>query len=245
MKLMRAIFYGLCCLMLHQTIDSIHSEEAFLLGNKLVQEKKYSQALQTYGQVNNKGFATLYNMGICSLHEKKDAQATLFFLRAEQKGSWKELTILYNLLHALKKTDNGYQFTLWRDRFALFFKKCILTVSMLLLQFLFLIILILATIYLYRKWYLLYKAMGIGIMFILLISYLMWHTKAVVMQQEQGVTIEKTVLLAGPDTSFYKKADLDENKLVIVLQEKDDFLQIKCDKLIGWININTVGLVNK
>ena len=64
------------------------------------------------------------------------------------------------------------------------------------------------------------------------------------MQQRYGVVMEASIpVYAGPDASFYKKADLNQSDLVAIIDQKNEYYKIKLDKNIGWIDRKAIELV--
>jgi tetratricopeptide (TPR) repeat protein len=216
----------------------------FARGNHFFSTGRYTQACDAYQKIENKGFAVLYNLGLSYLNQGKLSHAILYSKRAEKQASFKELTQLYEFFDCMHRQVDPDYVPGWYEQLAIFLKKCILSISMLLIQLILFIALILLIICWYKRWYPMnLKALICGVLFyILLIS--IWCYKTNMMQQRVGIVTKNLIyVFAGPDESFYKKAELHEADEVDIVNSQQGYYQVKAKQTIGWIHDNDIELV--
>ncbi len=224
-------------------IVCMEDDENFVKGNHFFTKGRYDLACDAYQKVENKGFSTLYNLGLSYLNQADRAQAIVWTKRAEKHANFKELTELYDLFDCMnRQLDSDYELS-WSEQFAIFFKKCILSVSMLLLQIL-LLLAIMLVIYCYHKRFLIRGKKILGVLFLYSLLAGIWWYKNQLMQQKIGIIIKKNIdVLAGPDTSFYKKVELHECDEVKIVKSQPGYYQIQVEQVVGWIHDKDIELV--
>lgn len=220
------------------------SEDNFTRGNLFFTTGHYVQACDAYKNIENKGFAVLYNMGLSYLNQGNRAQAILYGKRAEKQANFKELTQLYELFDCMhRQIDSDYAPTSY-EQLAIFLKKCILSISMLLIQLLLFIAIILLILCWYRRWYFVHiKAFLWMIFFGMMLFFLWWHKTNIIQRQVGIVTKNVSSVFAGPDASFYQKSELHESDEVIILSKQQGYYQVKLQQTVGWIHDNDIELV--
>ena len=215
----------------------------FAHAHELFSQEKYQDAFNVYQRVQDKEFAVYYNMGLCCLRQNKKTEALLFFKRAEQKAtSYKELTLIQELLDLNAGIDA--QAKGWYEQLAIFCKKVILATPIIIFQGFILLGLLLLIICWYMRWYKKNKMGWILFLIFWLIFYYTWLCRLDFMQQKYAVVMKEVVpVFSGPNTSFYKKADITESQLVKITDQRDNYYKIKLDRLVGWVEDNSIELV--
>ena len=225
-------------------LQCAQDQQALLLrGKELFFQEHYQDAFNVYQRIDDKGFVVLYNMALCCLRLHQKSQALLFCKRAEKQAqSYKEFTLVEKLLdfdEAGEPVIKG-----WYEQLAIFCKKVILTTPILLVQIIVLIGLIFLMLCWYFYWYKNRKMASFLLLILWLLFYYIWLYKIDFIQQRQGVVIDKTIpIFAGPDASFYKKADLHESQLVVIIGQQDQYYKMKLGQLAGWIDSHHIELV--
>ena len=224
-------------------IFSAQQDENFVRGNHFFTTGRYALACDAYQNIENKGFAVLYNLGLSYMHQGNRSQAILWNKRAEKQANFKELTQLYDLYDCMhRQIDSDYEPS-WYEQCVLFLKKCVLSISMLLLQILLLFIIIVLMLCWYRRLLVFNKAVFCMIfLYILLMSA--WWYKTDMMQQRIGIVTKNTIFVfAGPDDSFYKKSELHESDEVMIVEIKPGYYKIHMQQVVGWIHDHDIELV--
>ena len=240
----KSISISVCIYFLLQSHLMITGDQDFMQGNQLFASKNYVQACQAYQKIENKGFAVLYNIALTYLNQGKRAQAILYSKRAEKQANFTELTQLYDFLDYIHHQNNPDYSPSWYEQLAIFMKKCILSISMLLIQVLLLIAILVVMLCWYRRWYQINSKalLWIGLFYIVLVS--IWWYKTNIMQQRVGVVTKNVIsVFAGPDESFYKKSELHEADELIIMSSRQGYYHIKAQQTIGWISDNDIELV--
>lgn len=226
------------CMLLSQ------DEKAFLQGNQLFEQGNYDQACQAYQVIEHKTCSVLFNMGLSYLNQGKKAQAVLEMKRAEKQATFEQLTKIYEIFHWIRQQDTPDYALGWQGQLAIFLKKCILSISTLLLQLLLFLILIVLICCWYSR---LYKHNKNIFFWIILLSVLMastWAYKIHLMQQKSGIVMQKVIpVFAGPDMSFDKKSELHEADEVTIMVVHKGYYQVKAQQVVGWIHAHDVELV--
>ena len=225
-------------------IQCIQEQQTLLSrGNELFLQEHYQDAFNVYQRITDKDFVVMYNMALCCLRQNKKSEAVLFSKRAEKQAkSYKEFSLIEEILKLDEDKESAAPG--WYEQLAIFCKKVILTSSILLMQIIVFIGLIFLMICWYTRWYIKHKKLSLFFLILWLFFYWIYLYKIDFIQQKYGVIIEKTIpVFAGPDASFYKKADLDESQLVAIIGQRDQYYKIKSDKLVGWIDSHHIELV--
>jgi hypothetical protein len=232
-------------------------QDDFFKGNHLFEQGQYAQACHAYKSIENPGFAVLYNTALSYLYQGNQAQALLAIKRAEQQANFHQLTILYELVDWMElQNDPDYVVTL-PGQLAIFLKKCILSISMLFLLLLILILLVGIIVVWYRRWYYRHAlSMASLVIVFMMVGELAIYKLSLVEDKIGIVTKDAIFLYAGPDRSFYKKAQLhscDEVIIgdrqqgyfqVVVLDRRQKHYQASIGKRIGWVSDDDIELVS-
>ena len=241
---LKFIFYVGFFLLQSTLIFSMQDEEKFVQGNQLFMQGSYVQACDIYKSIENKGFVVLYNIAISYVYQGNLAQVIMYAKRAKKQANFQQLTKLYELFDAINRQANPDYEPSWYDQFTIFLKKCILSISMLLVQILLFILLVVLMIYWYRRRYKTNVKSFLWIAFFCMIFLSLWWYKTSMMQEKIGVVTKNLIsVFAGPDESFYKKSELHESDEVIILSSQQGYYQIRAKKVIGWIHDNDIELV--
>lgn len=244
MKRHKVIFNIGLYLLQSTSIFSVSDEDLFMQGNQYFMQENYVQACDVYQSIENKGFAVLYNLELSFFNQGRYAQAFLYGKRAEMQASFQELTKLYDLSDCINRQINPDYAPSWYEQLAIFMKKCILSISMLLIQILLLITIILLMLCWYRRWYQVYVKFLICMIFCCIIFFCIWWYKTSMMEQKIGIVTKDLIsVFAGPDESFYKKSELHESDEVIIISLQHGYYQIRTKQMIGWIHDNDIELV--
>ena len=231
-------------------------QDQFLKANHLFEQGQYAQACKAYQGIESQGFSVLYNTALSYLHQGNQAQALLAIKRAEQQANFHQLTILYELLDWIElQNDPDYVVNL-PGQLAIFLKKCILSISMEFLLLLILILLVGIIVVWYRRWYYTHAlSMVCLVILFMTVSELVIYKLSIVEYRMGIVTKDAIFLYAGPDKSFYKKAQLhscdeviigDRQKKyyqVVVFDRRQKHYQVSMGKLIGWVSDDDIELV--
>ncbi len=241
---MKKIIFYLFFLLQSAFICSVDNEHAFEHGNQLFLQGNYARACYAYKTIENKGFSVLYNLGLSYLHQNNRPQAVLYGKRAEKQASFRQLTQLYELFDCMnRQVDPNYALG-WYEQLAIFLKKCILSISILLLQICLSLVIILLIICWYRRWYKIYKRLFLFIISFCVLLFSVWWYKNNMMQQQVGIVTKDLIyVFAGPDESFYKKSELHESDAVIIIRKQQKYYQVQAKQVVGWIHDKDIELV--
>jgi len=219
-----------------QVMTMQNQQDLFMQGKELFMQGHYQEAFDTYQQIENKNFVVLYNMAVSCLKLHQKLQVLLLAKRAEKQAStYKEFTLIEELLKFDEDKESFDEN--WYEQFLNFLQKIILIIPMIIVQLLVLIGLLMMIIGLNYQWYRRREKISILILFIWLVLYYICSYKINFMQQQYGVILKNnTAVLSGPDSSFYKKLDLDELVLVRIVDHCKQYCKIvSLDGLVGWV----------
>ena len=242
-KVVGLLSFFLFFLLQSMLIFSAQDDESFVRGNHFFTTGRYALACDAYQKIENKEFAVLYNLELSYLNQGNRAQAILWSKRAEKQANFKELTQLYDFYDYMhRQIDPDYELA-WYEQFVLFLKKCVLSISMLLLQIFLLFIIIVLMVCWYRRLLVLNKAFFFMIFFYILLGGIWWY-KTDMMQQQLGIVTKNVIsVFAGPDASFYKKYELHESEEIKVIGYHSEYYQIQKQQIVGWIHDHDIELV--
>jgi len=225
-------------------VSAVHNEQLFVQANQLFEQQQYVQASDIYQMLDCKGFFVFYNMGLAYLHQNKISQALVCFKRAEKQANFRQLTQLYELFAWMEKQKNSEYALGWFDQLAIFSKKCILSISMLCVQVLLFILILLFMICWYKRWYRLHIKQLLWMTVVGIVLFIIWYYKCSMFEQQTGIIVKNIVtVFAGPDISFYKKAEFHESDEVVVINKQQGYYQVRTKEIIGWISDKDVELV--
>ena len=243
MKLHTMIFLGFFLLQ-STLIFPLSNEDMFLKGNQLFAQGNYVQACDAYQAIDNKGFVVFYNLGLSYLNQGKRSQAILSGKRAEKQASFCQLTQLYDFFDCMNRQVNPDYSPGWYEQLAIFMKKCILSISMLLVQLSLLGAIILLMLCWYRRWYQINVKAFMFIIFCYTMLLTVYWYKTDMMQQQVGIVTKNLIgVFAGPDELFYKKCELHESDELIILSQQQGYYQVRAKQMVGWIHNNDIELV--
>jgi tetratricopeptide (TPR) repeat protein len=242
-KAVGALSFLLFILLQSNLITSAQDAENFVKGNHFFTTGRYELACDAYQKIENKGFAAQYNLGLSYLHQDKRGQAILACKRAEKHANFKELTQLYELFDCMHRQIDPDYVPTWYDLLAIFVKKCILSISMLLLQIVLLFTIVVLMICWYRRWLKINKRfLCMAFFSILLLTASRYKTD--MLEQQIGIVTKNLIpVFAGPDDSFYKKAELHESDAVTIIGSQSRYYQVQVQQVVGWIHDYDIELV--
>lgn len=232
------ILFAVCFAQSEQEHQSLllQAQEHFIHGH-------YQDAYNLYQSLPEKGFVVFYNMGLCCLRQNKKAEALICFKRAEKQAtSYKQFTMIDRLIELNEGKEPVDK--KWYEQFAIFARKCILAIPILLFQLIVLLGFIFLIIIWYMQWY--RKRIVVSCLFLIvwLGIYCLSLYKINFIQQLYAVVIRESVpVFAGPDNSFYKKSDLSGSQLVAIIDQKNEYYKIKSGNFVGWVDCHTIELV--
>ncbi len=231
-------------LVLLYCLSTYPQSDSFTQANHLFASQNYVQASQMYRTIENPSFAVLYNAAVCSLYQHEYGHALLFIKQAEKKAGYQELSQLYHLEKYIKQMNNAHYVETWFDQLAIFCKKCILSISILLLQLMIIILLCIVIFCSYKRWFGMYKKMGIVALSLFFLCMMIWWHSYHIIHERAGIVVKDTIVVyAGPDETFYEKNKLHASDVVTILDQHTKFYKIKVKKNIGWIFCNDIELI--
>ena len=217
----------------------------FEQGKNLFLQGHYQQAFDVYDKIQDKNFVVLYNMAIISLRLHKKSQVVLLAKRAEKQArTYKEFTLIEELLE-FDENDEDYDSShdSWYEQLLKFCKKITLIIPMIFVQLLVILGLLSLIIGWYYRWYIHRKKASILIILVWLFFYCISLYKINFMQQKYGVVLKNSIILAGPDTLFYKKSDVNESMLVYIVDHSHQYYKIISNGVVGWVDSCNIELV--
>jgi tetratricopeptide (TPR) repeat protein len=226
------------------TTHTGNDEEFFLRGNKAYAQKNYDDAFAAYEMVSKKGSAVYYNMGNCCFHKNDYAQALVYWSRAEVGATPQEYAaILQNknyVAHLLGKENSVST----QQKIFSFFQNFLPYISLLILQFLFLLCWYLCLFLMGKQQIRLKRIMlsSLSIAMIFCGSLLKVHY----MQQDQqgGIVVKKDAqLLVGPDKGFQALCPLMYAHNVAVKEKRDGWYKIQYADMIGWVEADVIQII--
>lgn len=209
-------------------------------------EKKWASAYKNYDLLKYKNGTALKNMGICCFNLKKYPQALIKFKQAFNKG---KLQHFFSLVELEKQTyeklgKEAPSFVHY------FFKKLFLCMPFIFIQIIFLMLLLMLLYFFIRHWRIsnftkkeasFLKKIGFWIMF----CGLIWYLKLLYFDKYQAIVIKPQVAVyAGPEKTFHIIQKLDVADEIVISGEKNSMYQIQHLKTVGWIDCDTVELIN-
>lgn len=221
-----------------------NNQELFLQAVQLQQDKKYNQALSVYEQINPKGRAVFYNMGLIYYSLNQLPYALVYLQRAQQNAPSQDYALIAQLVTATNKQLGkpdvaSYWYTL--------LARFVSGVSLLFLQLLFL-----------GLWYLLFLCLFSGdkkrknillnviIGLLLALSTVGLFVKASLQRYNGGVVIENEVLLrAGPEMDYDAIGALTNADQVTIIKKVDNWYLIKDGSKRGWIPATSLLPINE
>jgi tetratricopeptide (TPR) repeat protein len=207
-------------------------------------EKKYEQALQSYSKIEPKNAVIWYNIGLMHVHLEDYLQADIAFARAEKYGTWlvwKKIDAIKTYLAEKKDPDFVAK---WSDQLAIFSKRCILSISMIVWQLLVLMLLLgVFMMYWYQKWNSYTNYWIISTLGFLVFSMMVYKNEQ--LQLQQGIVTQLFAdVYAGPDSSFYIKDKIEQGSLLKWNQESiHGYYPVKYQNKCGWVHKKNIEIV--
>jgi hypothetical protein len=209
-------------------------------------QAKWSLAFKNYQLLEDKNGPVLQNMGICLFNIKKYPQALVKFKQAFAKSNLNQFRTLVNLekrvYEKLDKPSPSWTFY--------GVKKLFSTVPLVLVQSIFLILLLLLLYFFIRHWrwsdFTKQEKLFLKrILSVLCLCGIFWYAKLLYFDKYQAIVIKSQVLVyAGPEKTFHVIEKLHIADEVEILAEKDGMYHIQYLKTSGWIDCDTVELIN-
>jgi len=221
-------------------------KKVFLQANKLYTQKKYKNALELYGSVNEEGKkyapAVWYNMGNCAYRLGNYAQAIVYWSKSKKGAFLSQLSSIdYNIVLAHEALGVSPINTLWEKT-----KDIIGLFSLLLLQLMFLLIWFLSFI----LFFLAKKVSG------LLLRILLWANigftilfgaalgvKYYTLAYRQAIVKTETSLFVGPNQQYDQIGKLSVADKVMVQKVDKKWYKITYNGVTGWVLSDNVEVM--
>lgn len=227
------------------TNNARNDEEFFLRGNKQYAQKDYNNALSSYDMIGKKGRAVFYNMGNCYFHQGDYAQALVCWSRAENGATRQErIAIDHNKQHVLQLIGKQEQAVPWWYILFNFLRDIASVISLIILQFLFLVCWYLF-IFFSRKKELRTKKMILSCLsFFIIISGLMLEIHYTRQGVQSGIVVKKEAqLFVGPDKGLQALCLVAYANNVTVKEVRQGWYKIQYADMIGWIEADVVQII--
>jgi tetratricopeptide (TPR) repeat protein len=221
-----------------------NDEEFFLRGNKQYAQKNYDDAFAAYEMVGKKGSAVYYNMGNCCFQKGDYAQALVYWSRAEVGATVAEYASIVrnkeHVTHLLEKEDNVSA----RQKIVTFLQTLLPYISLLLLQFLFLLCWYFC-LFLMRKQKMRLKKTIVSCVSIAMMFFgSLLHVHYIHQGKHEGIVVKKDAqLLVGPDKGFQALCPLVYARNVAVKEKRDGWYKIQYADMIGWVEADMVQII--
>lgn len=211
-----------------------NNQELFLQAVQQQQEKNYGQALHLYEQVNPKGKAVFYNMGLSYYALNKFPQALAYLQKAQLNAGYSDYLLINKQLNTInKQLGKPVIASFWYSSVA----AVVSGISLLLLQLLFLMLLYVAwwrffseqkkhkQLFFIIIWSLLFVLCSVGL-----------FVKASLQRYTGGVIIEKEVSLrSGPQVDYDSVGTVVTADQVAIIKKADNWYLVKSGSKRGWI----------
>ncbi len=213
------------------------AQELFLQANNAYKKGNFSQALDAFNAIDNKGAAVWYNMGNAYYHLNRYVDALIAWKRALKYDG-------FHLIDAINaNSDCAYDKLEIKQSYGYldWVTKEINRRSLFFWQFIFLCSLYGFLLVLYgvknKKWLificlLVINSTGIGLI-------VRWQER----NCQTGIVISDTFLVAGNDEQFSKIGALKPGQEVIIKEKNQSWCKVAVDNQIGWILNNNVEFI--
>lgn len=216
-------------------------EELFLRADKYCAKEEWSQALDLYNQMKEKGNLVWLKMGNCCYYLKNYTEAFIYWNRAAKNASRAiYMQSKYNQ-RILMQQLNKEVITHWTESLYEFFASYLTSFSLFFLQLSFLACWFSLFLLRYYK-----KKRSFFILLILLVNGLIGVAMAVKYKEREKIGIiitDKVDIFAGPNQEYHALATLNHIDQVVIQDKKFDWYKIKHGTCVGWVPIITVQLV--
>ncbi len=235
-----------CLLVCSILLIQADNQQIIVKAQKYFQEEKWNAALKNYALVEHKDSTVLMNMGICYFNTKKYIQALINFKKAFYFSALKDFPMLVKLeKKTYAKLDRPSPSWVYYG-----IKKIFIMIPLFFVQIIILIFLLLLLCFFIRhgRWSDFTKQEKLflkRIMSILFISGMFWYVKLLYFDKYQAIVIKsQTLIYAGPEKTFHIIEKLEPADEVEISREKDGMYHIQYLKTSGWIDCDTVELIN-
>jgi hypothetical protein len=220
-----------------------NDEELFLRGNKLYESRDYPKALESYAMMTHKGRAVMYNMGNCYYHTNDYPQALVYWTRAERGATPQEVALIeQNKQQLLQKMGKSEKHS-YGDRLVRFLYSMIPFISLLSLQFVFLMCWYLFVICAYKNGRYKKLFLSICVLCVMLTGTLLWvyskkHNNVYGVVKSQQVSI-----FSGPDKGFHSVGSVGLAEYVDVKEKREGWYKIGYSGTIGWVEAEAIQII--
>lgn len=196
----------------------------FLYGSHI----EYENMVHAYEQVEQKNFATWYNIGVLYKEMGLDSKAVGAFLRAQKQANmvefYKAAQPIFQMGSALKAYGSKFYFYVYSIP--------LYTYQYIFLVFLFLCIILWYRVVLYQR----KKTYAYVILICLTITYTLYCIKYDWIYTSYAVILDQQVdCFAGPDMSFMVVGSVQNSQVYKVYKERNEFCQIKNNGKMCWV----------
>ena len=239
------IFYTifLCLLSFYST--ATHQESLFEHGNQLLKEGYYQQARDVYDQITDQGAGLLYNYSVSYLHEKKYAFALLYLYKAKKQATFFQLFRLIDLENYISEQMHSDFKLSFYEQFVIFFQISVLSIPLLLLEFLLFLLCIMILLLVYRSATVslsMKNLMRYSLLFFLIMVLFIYRYYEI--KKNIGIIIKDPVsVYGGPGNLFYSPLTLHSGDIVTVFEKYEHYYKIKQKKSNGWVHESDIQLV--
>lgn len=240
------IFLKLLLLICSGFLFGEHDQQHFKKAQIYFAQEKWNLALKNYTALKHKNSDILQNMGICCLNTKRYPQALVYFKQAFYNSRLKQFRSLVDLeKKTYEKLDKQTLSWIYYG-----VKKIFITVPFVFVQSIFLILLLMLLYFFIRHWrwsdFTKQETLFLKrILSILFLCGIFWYVKLLYFEKYQAIVIKsQTSVYAGPEKTFHIIEKLHIADEVEILAEKDGMYHIQYLKTSGWIDCDTVELIN-
>ena len=212
---------------------SAPAQERFFEANKLFDSGDYESSGLILEEINPKNFSVYYNLGSCFFQRKDFPKAIYNWKKAQNLANFSEyleleqkiknanemlgLLIKCGIYHKLKlylfALARNFQPIFWQILFLLFW-----------LLFLFLRVKF--------RW----LCFSVSLFLLVLITVLEFS-------KQQGITLDKLVLYAGPDSDYHQVGSLKKGEQFSVIENKEKWYKVMTKDFKGWAGSDSILLI--
>ncbi|BDC34842.1 hypothetical protein Noda2021_08000 [Candidatus Dependentiae bacterium Noda2021] len=212
-----------------------NSQELFLRANKLYETKNYHQALELYEQIENKGAAVWHNMGNCSYCLQQNAQALLYWRRA-QKNAPK--AIVDSAQQAIEKVNTLLEINA-QDSSKERIERSIKNIPLILLQLLFLLSwCVLMGLFIWSYCSKTYRLLILALFNVILVGSLNYKKYTLDDSLSAIVCADEACVRVGPGTEYPVIASLKKGTELKIHNKQKEWCKVRFENLTGWAEHN-------
>ena len=214
------------------------NQEAFLLANKLYQEKQYKKAFDLYASIKNKGYATFFNMGNCAFCLENTVDAILYWNKAKKVAPWSKYEAIdYNIAIAYDQLEICPDETFIDELYMILNLFSLFSLQIVFLLFWFCFFLSFFLLKRLRTLILsVFLCFSICMSVILMLKY---QTR----NYPMALVKSSILMLSGPNKNFHEIAKLSAADKVIVQKMHKNWYKIKRGGVTGWILSDGVEII--